>query len=143
MADTKHKAYGTNASALTTELNSIANNANTAASGAIDNGTNLDLFMDVELVLATQGTARVAGATVTIYAVYAPDGTNYGDVHETTALPLVTFILDAATTARRIVVTDVPMPPGLFKLFARNQTGQTLASSGNTVKYRPHSIATT
>lgn len=142
MADTKHKAYGTNASALTTELNSLANNANTAASAAIDNGTNLDLFMDVELVVATQGSARSAGATVIVYAVYAPDGTNYGDVNETTALPVATFMLDAATTARRAVVTDVPMPPGLFKLFARNQTGQAFASSGNTVKYRPHSIST-
>lgn len=142
MASTTHKAYGTTTSALTTELNSLANNGNTAASAAIDNTSALDLFMDLELVIATQGSARATGAAIYVFAVYAVDGTNYGDVNETTAVWLATFPMDAATTARRMAATDVPMPPGLFKLFVRNVTGQALAASSNTLKYRPHSITT-
>lgn len=142
MASTTHKAYTQSAtSALSTELNSLSNAANTAASGAIDNSTNLDLYMDLELVLATQGSARSAGAYVGVYLTQSLDGTNYDDVHETTARLVATFPLDAATTARRATVRNVPIPPSAtFKLFARNATGQALAASGNTIKYRTHSL---
>lgn len=141
MAVTSHKAYSQTAtSILTTELNSLANNANTAASSAVDNTSALDLFVDLELVLAAQGSARSSGAIVSVFMVHALDGTNYDDVNETTAELVAVFPLDAATSARRRTVRDVPVPPGLFKFFARNGTGQTLAASANTVKYRFHSV---
>lgn len=143
MATTRHTSYRASAAtALSTELNSLANGANTAASSAIDNTTNLDLFLDVELVLAAQGSARSSGATVSLYLTTSLDGTNYDDVHETTAELVAVFPLDAATTARRRTVRDVPIPPANFKLFARNNTGQTLAASGSTIRYRAHSVET-
>lgn len=143
MASTTHKAYSAAAAtALSTELNSLATATNSSASSAIDNTSALDLYMDLELVIAAQGVARSAGAYVAVYMVHALDGTNYDDVHETTAELCAVFPLDAATTARRRTVRDIPIPPGLFKLFARNVTGQTTASSGSTVKYRLHSITT-
>lgn len=142
MVTTKHKAYATIASALTTELNSLASNGNSAASSAIDNTTALDLFADLEINLATQGSARVASATIYVYMTQALDGTNYGDTNEVTAEVIAAFIFDAATTARRATLKDVPIPPGLFKLFVRNVTGQALAASGNTLKYRLHSVET-
>lgn len=141
MATITHEAFGSTTTALSTELNSLANNANTAASAAIDNTTGLDLFVDLELVVATQGSARSAGATIEVYLLPSLDGTNYVDTHETTAELVAVFPLDAATTARRTVRRDVPVPPGLFKVFARNRTGQALAASGSTVKYRTHSIS--
>jgi hypothetical protein len=142
MTATTHKGYGTIVSCLTTELNSLANNANTTASSAIDNSTNLDLYGDFELVIGTTS-ARTAGAVVQVFFAVSADGTNYADVNETTAELACTFSLDAATTARRAVVRDVPLPPGLFKVFARNVTGQALNASGNTVKFRPHSLLNT
>lgn len=141
---TKHGAYGTLTTTLDTGLNSLANNANSVASPtAINNATALELFVDFELVIATQGTARITGATIQIFMTQAVDDTNYGDTHESTAELVAVFPLDAATTARRAAVRDVPIPPGLFKFFLRNATGQALAASGNTLKYRVHSIAST
>lgn len=143
MANTTTTAYtAAITTALTTELNSIVNNANTAASAAIDNTTNLNLFMDVMLNLATQGTARVAGAVVIVYAVHALDGTTYDDVLDSLCEVVAVFTLDPATTARQVTRRGWPMPPGLFKLFCRNITGQTLAASGNTLKYRMHNVKT-
>lgn len=142
MATTKHSAYAAVATALTTELNSIANNANTAAGAAIDNSSALAMFADVELYVAAMATARATGATIELYITPALDGTNYSDVNETTAELIASFPLDAATTARRIVRRDIPIPPGLYKPFARNRTGQTIAGSANVVIYRTHNVDT-
>lgn len=143
MARTTHDGYTAAASTVhSTSLNSLANNADSAASSAIDNTTNLDLFVDLELVLATQGSTRGAGATVAVYAVYALDGTNYGDLNPTTAVLLAVFALDAATTARRAVWLDCPVSPGLMELFVHNSTAQAFAASGNTLKARFHSVKT-
>lgn len=143
MATTKHEAYSASiASVHTTSLNSLANNANSAASSALDNTTALDLYDDLTLTIATQGSARSAGAIVIVYLITALDGTNYDAVNETTAEVAAVFTLDAATTARQLTRRDVPIPPGLFEYFVRNQTGQAFASSGNILERRPHSIET-
>lgn len=143
MATTKHKSYSASiASALTTELNSLANGSASAASSAIDNSSNLDLYHDLTLTIAAQGSARSAGATVSVYLVMALDGTNYDDVNATTAELVAVFPLDAVTTARQSTRRDVPVPPGLFKYFVVNSTGQAFAASGNVLEYRAHSIET-
>jgi hypothetical protein len=143
MATTKHKAYSAAiANVHTTSLNSLANNANSAASSAIDNGTLLDLYDDLTLTVATQGSARSAGAVVTVYLIPALDGTNYDAVSEATAEVAAVFSLDAATTARQSTRRDIPIPPGLFEYFVRNSTGQAFASSGNILERRPHSLET-
>jgi hypothetical protein len=143
VADTKHSPYTSIQTALSTELNSLGNDSNSSASSAIDNTSGLHLFMDLELVVATQASARSSSARVTVFRIGALDGTNYADTHEVTAEQIGTFVLDAATTARRLdSVRDVPVPPGLFKLFVRNQTNQSFAASGNTLNYRLHSIVT-
>ena len=143
MAVTQHAAYTASiASTLTTELNALANGSASAASTAIDNTTNLDLYHDLTLTIAVQGGARSAGATVSVYLVMALDGTNYDDVNATTAELVAVFPLDAATTARQATRRDVPVPPGLFKYFVVNNTGQALAASASLLEYRAHSIET-
>jgi hypothetical protein len=140
---TTHKGYtAAISSVLTTELNALANVTNTAASAAIDNSTNLDLYMDLELVLAVQGAARTT-AQVAVYITPSLDGTNYADVSELSAELVGVFWFTLATAAQRVVIRDIPIPPGLFKLFARNITGQTLAATTNTLKARYHSVLST
>lgn len=143
MAVTGHKAYtAAIATTLSTELNSLATATDSAASAAIDNGTNLDLYHDLTLTVAAQGVARTAGATVNVYLVPALDGTNYDDAISATAEQVASFPLDAATTARQVTRRDIPVPPGLFKYVARNQTGQAFAATGNLVEWRAHSVQT-
>jgi hypothetical protein len=143
MATTKHKSYTASiANALTTELNSLGSGSASAASSALDNTSNLDLYHDLTLTVAAQGGARSAGAAVSVYLVMALDGTNYDDVNATTAELVAVFTLDAATTARQLTRRDVPVPPGLFKYFVVNGTGQAFAASGNILEYRAHSIET-
>ena len=142
MATTKHKAWSASiASVLTTEMNGTTNGSISTASAAIDNSTALDLYDDLTLTLATQS-ARSAGATVSVHMVQAVDGTNYDDVEATCGQLVAVFPLDAATTARQCTVRDVPIPPGLFKYFVLNNTGQAFAASGNLLERRPHSVET-
>ena len=143
MATTKHKSYSAAiASILTTELNALANGSASSASSAIDNTSNLDLYHDLTLTVAAQGSSRSAGATVSVYMTMALDGTNYDDTSAGTAELVATFQLDAATTARQSTRRDIPVPPGLFKYFVVNNTGQAFAATSSLLEYRAHSIET-
>jgi hypothetical protein len=143
MAVTKHKAYtAAIASAMTTELNSLGSGSTSAAGSALDNSTTLDLFTDLTLTLAAQGAARNASATVAVYIIQATDGTNYDDVVAACSEPVATFTFDAATTARQVTRRNIDIPPGLFKFYAVNNTGQALAASGNLLEYRNHNLET-
>lgn len=143
MATTKHKAYSaTIASTLTTELNSLANGAMSSASAEIDNSSALDLYIDLTLTVAAQGSARSAGATVEVWMTMALDGTNYDDMTRNVAELVAVFPLDAATTARQATRRDIPVPPGKIKFGVWNATGQAFAASGNLLEYRFHSVET-
>lgn len=143
MATTSLKAFDQSATTvLSTELNSLANGSLSAVSTAVDNSSNLSIWMDVELVLATQGGSRSAGATCTLFMSPSLDGTNYTDNTVEQEIAFV-FPLDAATTARRHIRRGFELPPlSTIKFSLLNSTGQALAASGNTIKYRTRNLTT-
>lgn len=127
---------------LSTELNSLANNALSAASSAVSG--NRDIYADFELVLASLSPA--APNYCNLYILEAVDGTNYpaataSVLRNQPAQLLCTFPLDlTAATAQRVVVRNVLIPPGNFKVALDNQAGIGLASSGNTVKMSSYNL---
>ena len=128
---------------LTTELNSLANDAQVIGA-EIDNSTGLDTHMDVEFVVNTQGGARSTGGHIAVFLIPTIDGTNYTFGDASTDPPadklVATMALDAATTARRIGSQMIPVPPGKFEILFENKTGQALAASSNTASYRLYSL---
>ena len=138
---------GTIATVMSTELNSLANNTNVLASSAYDNTPATgagDGFTACEIELVCSfGTAPTAGTALSVWFLQQPDGTNYedGGVGVTPArLPDVVLPLRAVTGTQRVVM-EVSMPAGVVTPLLRNDgTGQSLASSGNTVKIRPYTV---
>ncbi len=134
----KWKASGRTTNPVTildTGLNSLANNAG-ALSNAISNASDLDLYMDMELVV-TYGTAPTEDSLNEIYLLRSADGTNYED-YGTEGRPrdgfVGGFIVDNVTTEQRIILRQVQAPPRDFKVYILNKTGQSFAASGNTLK---------
>jgi hypothetical protein len=142
-ADLKLKAgaipSGSISTVLSTEFNSLANNAGTAASSAVDQATNLDQKAYFELNV-TFGSAPAAGTTVDLYLMYSLDGTNYADYTSGTT-PVVnannyvgSFVLANTTSAQRVHSPDVYLRAYKFKVAAVNKSGVAFPASGSTCK---------
>lgn len=129
-------------------LDSLTDNEYTDASDAVDNSTNKYMFADVEIVL---GSAAFTGTDsgIEVYLIPSVDGTNYptwtgngtSDEQENNGF-FVGFVSTTGTTAaQRMVLRDVELPNGLYKWAFRNRGNVTLAASGNSASWRPHSVA--
>lgn len=144
MSDVYQQSYATIVSQMTTELNSLANNARAISSDLGGDATDAPLYGDFELVV-TFGTNPTVDTTIDLYLVRAADGSNYEDgdasVRPSPDAFAGSFPVRAVTSAQRIVIRDVPMPPGFYKTVIHNNgTGQAFAASGNTLKVRPHNL---
>lgn len=120
---------------LTTELNSLANGAYSAAGTAIDNTTNRDQYGACDIVLASL--TPTTGANVSVYLVQSLDGTTYEDAPSATnpgshAL-VATVLVATGAAAKRVMTPWFYIPPGKFKLVFLNATGAPLAAASNTV----------
>ena len=131
---------------LTTQLDALANSTTdttgfSASGSEINNEVDKFQYIDFELFVNTQGVARSTGAFVEIWAEVAVDNTpTYPDrANLAFTSGLVTSIqLDAAVTARRLTLANIPIPPYKTKFYVRNGTGQAFGASGSTLKYRRH-----
>ena len=139
MATTQKWSRGTADTILTTELNSLANNANAVKATAISPTSSEYTLVEVELYV-TFGTAPTANTGIAVWFLREIDGTNYEDGSASitpTRNPDVVFGVRATTNAQRIIKTCM-LPPGAFKPLVRNDgTGQAFSASGNIVKIRP------
>lgn len=137
---------------LTTELNSLANNAIEAGGAAINNTSNLATHMDIELTLASLDLSSQSNPCVDIYLIESVDGgTDFDTVSDgETAddnMPPTNKICTriglrpySGAEAKLGVASMIPIPPGHFKLCPRNKTGIALAASGNILSYRTYKL---
>jgi hypothetical protein len=131
-------------------LDSLTDNEFTDASDEIDNSTNKYYAVDLEIVL---GSAAFTGADsgIEVFLIPCVDGTNYPtwtgngttDEQENQGFFVGFAFTTGATAAQRMVLRDIELPNGKYKWGLRNRGNVTLASSGNTLKFRPHSVTYT
>jgi len=130
-------AWTSRGNVLTTELNSLADAARTNGGTAIANNTNLDQFGKLE-VNVTFSVAPDAGATLLVYMITAPDGTNYEDGSSSVdpgSHTLVDVIpVKASTSAQILMSRMIPLQPAATKFIVSNSTGQAFPASGSTVE---------
>jgi len=132
--------------AMTTELNSLAQNAgalsNTVidshAAGLIPNTDELDLLCDLELK-AVFAAAPTDGQQLEVYFVPTFDGTNFA-THTTGAssigpknMYVGSFIVAGTGTTQYLPLWDIDMPLTDFKALIINRAGA-LAASGSILK---------
>lgn len=113
-------------------------------SDAIDNSSTKYAFADLQLGVAS--IAMTAEGTVSFYLVPSVDGTNYGTYtgNTTDAPENEQYYVGSCTTldttaAMTLVLRDVELPNGFFKLGVKNGAGVSFAASGNALSWRPHS----
>jgi hypothetical protein len=145
MTDVRNSGYKAAAqTALSTELNSLANDTWCSLSAEIDNSTNGYMFADFEVNLAA-AIFDGADAAVELYLVPSLDDTNFPtfldsgstDNQENNQYFIGSVTLSLDNEVHIHTLRGVELPPGKFKIGARNRTNIGLASSGNTVKWRP------
>ena len=143
MAEYRWSAPAAIATALSTELNSLANDANAITGTQVDNTTNRKTFIDVELVLASVDLSSQTNPAIYIWFLYELDGTNQEDgaagVNPAKA-PDVIIPLREVNGAQRVIIPNTIVLPYEFDILVGNRSGAALASSGNTLKYRLHSM---
>lgn len=147
MGETTWTSYAQAATtAISTDMNSDAHNAY-AISSAIDNSSNLDLFMDVELYLASVDLSAQTDPAIYIWVITRFDGTNFSDGDVTDGVgrmpdAIISLNEGSAAETKREVARRIEIPPEQFKILYQNKTGASLASSGNTIKYRTYGVTT-
>ena len=128
---------------MSTELNSLAATTGKAISSVVDNSANLDLFDDLELTV-TFAVAPVVGTVIELYLITSLDGSTYAD-GDTSVLPQASlfvggFAVRAVTSAQRMHIRGVALPPGPFKYLVQNTTAQTFPASGSVLSHNPYQL---
>ena len=120
---------------VTTLLNTgatLATATMSAASSTYSNQTNLDLYGDFELNIASY--TSTAGCYGAVYIWEAIDGTNFpaqsdADLRASSTQLLCVIPLGAGSTAaQRTVVRNILIPPGALQFKVDNQSGGTWPS---------------
>jgi hypothetical protein len=140
-------AVATYTAAFGSEINagSFVNGDSLQSSVVIANATNLDMFMDISVSLASITTAAPNFVGFSIYPLNQ-DGSTYGDGRfgslaagvPAPQLWVGNIIFPVGTQVCVGTLERIVLPPTNFVLVLYNQAGATLASSGNVIKYKTY-----
>ncbi len=142
MATFQWKAYGTAVTALTTELDALADDG-WALSAVLDNGTSRYLYADALLKLSAAVTAGSNSPLVEIYLLRIPDGVTDIDPPGSTAGAIpqgyrVGVIPAVASASFSVGALDFLLSPGKYRVGAKNSLGVALPATGNTLTLYPY-----
>lgn len=131
--------YASEVTGLSTELNS-------AADGDLDIGSARDntgnhAYCDVELDFASLDLSAQTDPNYKIWFIRSIDGGSaYEDGSasvEPARSPDVIIPLREVSAAQTVIIAGVPLPNEYYKVLGKNDTGQALAASGNTIMIHP------
>jgi len=124
-------------------LASLPIDAYSSASDEIDNSTLKYLSADFEWVNTATATTTVSPASINLYLIPSLDDQNYptwtqatADTPENDQYFIGSFTLKIGIVNQREVLRNVSLPPGKFKVAARNKAGVALDTTGSTLKFR-------
>jgi len=132
-----------------TTLNALAGGsiAISNTTGDLDNGTDLDLWGDLELLVDIQVALAVGDKVAELYIVPSVDDTNFMSPDDTGDTPQAIFLVgvfecrDAVTTDQRMAIVGVPLPPRKMRFVLKNVSGQTFgANDGHFLKCKPYKL---
>jgi hypothetical protein len=121
-------------SLATTALNALA--AGAVVEIDVVNTTEDDMLVDLELAV-TFGTAPTADQTIDFYFRRSLDGTNFED--SSASRPpanggVGSMPVAAVTSAQRLILPGVTLPPLTSKLVLKNSTSQAFSASGHVLR---------
>ena len=132
---------GSVANWLTTELNSLASSSGNTLStlGAAFQNTSAWLYADVEF-LAGSTLSPTGNPFIELWLLRSLDGgTSYEDGSATIApgrpADITIPVRVGTTITPRAGISGLTLPPAYYKPLVRNQTGVTLPSSGNLIRF--------
>jgi len=142
MSELRWTSYGSLVTYLSTELNSLANDANKLGSAIDFASANRKMYMDIEVYLASIDLSGQTNPAIYVWLLARTDGTNFEDGSDSVTparSPDKIVALREVNGAQRVFARFLMTTPDQGKLLIKNKTGVALASSGNTVKYRLYS----
>lgn len=140
MSEVRWGAYDSIVNYLTTELNSLADDANVLGA-AIDftaAGVDRKQYMDIDVYLASVDWSAQSSPAIYIWLLPRTDGTNFEDGTasiDPARAPDKVVAMREVNGAQRLFTRLLLTTPDQGKLLIGNRSGVALASSGNTVKY--------
>jgi hypothetical protein len=135
MATEKFTAATDRGDLLTTQLDALADGAQSVGGTELDNATNKDRWAVAVLNVDT-ASATDALAVAELFQIIAPDGTNYEDATVVAELArCATFQFAAVATAQRMVSNPFRLRgPFKTKFILKNRSGEAFPASGSTVE---------
>ena len=147
MGESNWTAYAASvANLLSTELNSLANGSN-VLSAAINNSSNRDFYLDLEVYLASVDLSGQDNPAIYLWLLKSlDDDTSYEDgaaaVNPATEPTKVVPLRVVSGVQRVMIASPIILRPGYAKVLYGNRAGAALAASGNLLRYRIFSETT-
>lgn len=141
MANIVWSGYDTVINLLGTQLNSLAADAVCGPSGGISNAGG-KVYADIEFI-AGAAFSPVSGGYIDLWFLRSLDGTNYWDggvgVVPATNPDISIIVRGGTSITPRCGASGLILPPGNYRVVARNKLATTLPASGSLIRMASYS----